>query len=194
MKIDWRIGRSDLRQLGPRLTGSIAARLFWLSAGWLVVALVATAFLLTELYSHALDTSLTQTLDFYAETLISHVIDTGDASSDEIYVPDPRFARSASGWYWSITDATGQVINLSPSLTGSMLPTIATPFDVDKYRTAAMTDEFGIHIRMVEREVSIAGKTYDITVTGSLDEILGLVDAFRGQTLQVTLTGQRRQT
>ena len=185
MKIDWRIGRSDLRQLGLRLTGSIAARLFWLSAGWLVVALVATAFLLTELYSHALDTSLTQTLDFYAETLISHVIDTGDASSDEIYVPDPRFARSASGWYWSITDATGQVINLSPSLTGSMLPTIATPFDVDKYRTAAMTDEFGIHIRMVEREVSIAGKTYDITVTGSLDEILGLVDAFRGQTLQV---------
>ena len=157
MKIDWRIGRNDLRQLGPRLTGSIAARLFWLSAGWLVVALVATAFLLTELYSHALDTSLTQTLDFYAETLISHVIDTGDASSDEIYVPDPRFARSASGWYWSITDATGQVINLSPSLTGSILPTIATPFDVDKYRTAAMTDEFGIHIRMVEREVSIAG-------------------------------------
>jgi signal transduction histidine kinase len=185
LKIDWRIGRGNLRQLGPRLTGSIAARLFWLSAGWLVVALVATAFLLTELYSHALDTSLTQTLDFYAETLISHVIDTGDASSDEIYVPDPRFARSASGWYWSITDANGQIINLSPSLTGSMLPTIPTPFDVDKYRTAAMSDEFGIHIRMVEREVSIAGKTYDITVTGSLDEILGLVDAFRGQTFQV---------
>jgi len=31
--------------------GSIAASLFWLSAGWLIVALVATAFLLTELYS-----------------------------------------------------------------------------------------------------------------------------------------------
>jgi hypothetical protein len=49
LKIDWRIGRGELRQLGPRLTGSIAARLFWLSAGWLVIALVATAFLLTEL-------------------------------------------------------------------------------------------------------------------------------------------------
>ena len=31
--------------------GSIAASLFWLSAGWLVVALVATGFLLTDLYS-----------------------------------------------------------------------------------------------------------------------------------------------
>ena len=29
--------------------GSIAFRLFWLSAGWLILALVATAFLLTEL-------------------------------------------------------------------------------------------------------------------------------------------------
>jgi signal transduction histidine kinase len=185
LKIDWRLGRRDLSRLGPRLTGSIAARLFWLSAGGLVVALVATAFLLTELYSHALDTSLTKTLDFYAETLISHVIDTGDASSDDIYVPDPRFARTASGWYWMITDASGQVVNLSPSLTGSVLPAITVPFDRDKYRTAAMTDEFGIHIRMVEREANIAGKTYDITVTGSLDEILGLVDAFRGQALQV---------
>lgn len=180
-----RIGRTDLGKLGPRLWGSIAARLFWLSAGWLIVALVATAFLLTELYSHALDTSLTQTLDFYAETLISHIIDTGDAASDDIYVPDPRFSRSASGWYWLITNGQGQVVNLSASLTGSMLPTIPVPFDADNYRTAAMRDEFGIHIRMVEREVSIAGNTYDITVTGSLDEILGLVDAFRGQTLQV---------
>ena len=107
--------------------GSIAFSLFWLSAGWLVVALVATAFLLTELYSHALDTSLSQTLDFYGETLISHILDTGDPASEDIFVPDPRFSRSASGWYWTISDDAGQVVNLSSSLTGSVLPAIKTP-------------------------------------------------------------------
>ena len=95
LKRDWQAGRLKLRGLAPTLRDSIAARLFWLSAGWLIVALVATAFLLTELYSHALDTSLSQTLDFYSETLISHILDTGDPASNDIFIPDPRFSRSA---------------------------------------------------------------------------------------------------
>ncbi|MGN6103476.1 MAG: HAMP domain-containing protein, partial [Devosia sp.] len=185
MRIDRTLAWFRAGALSPFLTGSIAARLFWLSAGWLVVALVATAFLLTELYSHALDTSLTQTLDFHLETLISHILDTGDPSSTDIFIPDPRFSRSASGWYWVITDDKGQATNLSSSLTGSVLPTIDVPFDADKYRTEAKTDEFGVHIRMVEREVTVKGRTYHIVVTGSLDEIFRLVADFRGQTLIV---------
>ncbi|MDR3475177.1 MAG: HAMP domain-containing sensor histidine kinase [Devosia sp.] len=171
--------------LAPFLSGSIAARLFWLSAGWLIVALVATAFLLTELYSHALDTSLTQTLDFYGETLISHILDSGDPTSGDIFVPDPRFSRSASGWYWTISDGSGQVVNLSSSLIGSVLPAITAPFDADRHRTAALADEFGTRIRVVEREISVKGKTFHIVVTGSLDEIFRLVSDFRGQTFIV---------
>jgi signal transduction histidine kinase len=182
LKIDWKSGRRRLGALAPTLGGSIASRLFWLSAGWLIIALVATAFLLTELYSHALDTSLSQTLDFHVETLISHILDTGDPASEDIFIPDPRFSRSASGWYWTISDDSGQVLNLSPSLTGTVLPTIPVPFDAAKYRTAVMTDEFGTRIRMVEREVNMKGTTYHIVVTGSLDEILRLVGDFRGQT------------
>ena len=177
--------RANINALAPLLTGSIASRLFWLSAGWLIVALVATAFLLTELYSHALDNSLSTTLDFHVETLISHILDTGDPASEDIFIPDPRFSRSGSGWYWTISDDAGQVVNLSPSLTGSVLPAITAPFDVQKARTAAMTDEFGIRIRMVEREVTVKGKTIHIVVTGSLDEVFRLVDAFRGQTFIV---------
>jgi signal transduction histidine kinase len=173
------------RLLAPFFSGSIAARLFWLSAGWLILALVATAFLLTELYSHALDTSLSQTLDFYSESLISHVLDTGDPSSEDIFLPDPRFSRSGSGWYWTIGSDTGQVVNLSPSLTGTVLPSLTSPFDADKYRTAAMTDEFGTRIRMVEREVAFRGRDLHVIVTGSLDEVFRLVGDFRGQTLIV---------
>lgn len=178
-------GRLRLRALAPVLGRSLAARLFWLSAVWLVVALVATGFLLTELYSHALDNSLSQTLDFYSETLISHSLDTGDPASEDIFIPDPRFSRGASGWYWAIVNDKGQVVNLSASLTGSVLPAITTPFDANKFRTAALTDEFGIRIRMVEREVTLKGTTYHIVVTGSLDEIFRLVADFRGQTLIV---------
>ena len=181
MRIDHAIEALRKRALSPFLSGSIAARLFLLSAGWLILALVATAFLLTELYSHALDTSLSQTLDFYGETLISHLLDTGDPTSEDIFVPDPRFSRSASGWYWTISDSGGQVVNLSQSLTGSVLPTISAPFDANGYRTAALTDEFGIRVRMVEREVSLKGKTFRIAVTGSLDEIFRLAADFRGQ-------------
>lgn len=185
MKIDPLLDRLRRRALAPFLTDSIAARLFWLSAGWLVLALVATAFLLTELYSHALDTSLSQTLDFYGETLISHLLDTGDPTSDQVFIADPRFQRSASGWYWDITDGTGQVVNLSSSLTGSLLPAITTPFDSDGHRTAALTDEFGVRIRMVERQVTVRGKPFHIAVTGSLDEIFRLAGDFRGQTFTV---------
>jgi signal transduction histidine kinase len=188
-KLDPRLGWSAIQHrlagFAPGFGRSIVARLLWLSAGWLVIALVATAFLLTELYSHALDTSLTETLEFHVETLINDLLDTGDPTSDAIFIPDPRFSRSASGWYWTITDAAGQVVNLSPSLTGSMLPAIAEPIGPDGYRTAATTDEFGIRIRMVEREVTVRDKRYRIVVTGSLDEIFRLVAAFRGQTMIV---------
>lgn len=177
--------RANINALAPLLTGSIAARLFWLSAGWLIVALVATAFLLTELYSHALDNSLSTTLDFHLETLVSHILDSGDPASEDIFIPDPRFARSGSGWYWTISDDAGKVVNLSPSLTGSVLPTITVPFDAQKFRSAAMTDEFGTRMRMVEREVTVKGKVFHIIVTGSLDEVFRLVDDFRGQTFIV---------
>ena len=64
--------------------GSIAASLFWLSAGWLIVALVATAFLLTELYSRALDNDLSRSLDFTIETLTDQVLSRASASDDAI--------------------------------------------------------------------------------------------------------------
>jgi hypothetical protein len=102
--------------------GSIAASLFWLSAGWLILALVATGFLLTDLYSRALDNSLSDTLDFHAESLTGALLEAGDPLSDEIGVTDPRFDRPRSGWYWVIRDADGQIYNLSTSVVGINLP------------------------------------------------------------------------
>jgi signal transduction histidine kinase len=166
--------------------GSIAARLFWLSAGWLIVALVGTGILLTELYSRTLDQSLSETLEFYVEELVDLVLDSGDPAAT-IRVPDPRFDRSASGWYWTIADAEGNIVNLSPSAVGVVLPQVAGGYDDANARQTVFTDSFGRRIRIFQRAVTIGGTPLTLTVTGDLDEILGVVEVFRGQTLIVLL-------
>ena len=165
--------------------GSIAASLFWLSAGWLVLALVATGFLLTDLYSRALDTSLSETLEFHVESLAGALLETGDPLSDAIALTDPRFGRPRSGWYWAIRDEDGQLYNLSTSVVGITLPVITGPADALGVRTAVLDDVFGTRMRVIERAVTLAPKTYQIVVTGSLSEVLKLVDEFRGQTFIV---------
>ena len=161
--------------------GSIAASLFWLSAGWLVLALVATGFLLTDLYSRALDTSLSETLDFHVESLAGALLDEGDPSSPDIALSDPRFDRPRSGWYWAIRDADGTLYNLSTSVVGIDLPDLSEAVDGSGRRTAVMDDVFGTRLRVVERTVTLAPDTYQIVVTGNLSEILELVGNFRGQ-------------
>lgn len=174
-----------IRARAPGLGSSIAARLFWLSAVWLVVALVATAFLLSELYSNALDNSLANTLNQHMNTLIGGVLDAGGPTSTDINIEDPRYTSGGSGWYWTISNASGTVLNLSPSLTGSVLPKIARPFDARNTRSAILTDEFGTRIRVLERRITVRGTTLQIEVTGNLDEVFRLVDDFRGQALIV---------
>ena len=178
----WRGLRSVLAGGRPR---SIAASLVWLSAGWLIVALLATAILLSELYSRALDTSLTDTLEFHVETLVDRVLTADDARADAVRIGDPRFERTGSGWYWTIRDKEGFLVNFSSSVVGIVLPEIAAPFDSRNSRLAVVTDPFGTQIRMLERAVTIGGRELDIKVTGSLDEILELVGDFRGQALIV---------
>ncbi len=165
--------------------GSIAASLFLLSAGWLIVALVATAFLLSELYSRALDTSLTETLEFHIETLTDQSLLSSSPTSDEIKVADPRFDRTGSGWYWSIRDDTGNLLNFSNSYVGMVLNPLPGEFDSTNTKTAVITDPFNSEIRVIEREVTVNGTPLHIMVTGNLDEILKLVDEFRGQALIV---------
>lgn len=170
---------------GALYNGSIAASLFWLSAAWLIVALVATAILLTELYSRALDTSLRETLEFHVETLVDRVLTAEDLRSETVKLGDPRFERTASGWYWTMRDEQGSLTNFSSSVVGVVLPEVTAPFDETNTRYAVLSDPFGTQMRVIERAVTVNGVPLRIMVTGSLDEILQLVDEFRGQTLIV---------
>jgi signal transduction histidine kinase len=165
--------------------GSIAASLFLLSVGWLAVALVATAFLLTELYSRALDTSLVETLEFHIESLTDLSLISDSLRSEDIRIADPRFDRTGSGWYWAIRDEQGSLLNFSNSYVGMVLGPLPGAFDETNTKTAVLDDPFGIKVRVVERLVTVNEVPLHIMVTGSLDEILSLVEEFRGQTLIV---------
>ncbi|WP_417310853.1 sensor histidine kinase [Devosia sp.] len=182
--ITWPKRLMPLPQFVQRQRNSIAASLAWLSAIWLVVALGATWFLLTELYSRALDTSLMETLEFHVETLTDLAL-ISDPSGPGVRIADPRFDRTGSGWYWLIRGENGGLLNFSNSYVGTVLPTIEGGFDDTNTRTTVMTDPFGTRIRVVERALTVDGVPLDIMVTGSLDEILKLVEDFRGQTLIV---------
>jgi signal transduction histidine kinase len=165
--------------------GSIAFSLFWLSAGWLILALAGTAFLLTDLYSRALDSSLTDQLKFNIDTLSSATLDSSQANFSDVGVTDQRFNRAATGWYWVIRNEFGDVIATSKSAVGSVVPELTGNFDADNYRSGTLTDETGNRIRAIERSTTSNGRPLRITVTGNLDESLQRVGQFRGQTLTV---------
>ena len=165
--------------------GSIAFSLFWLSAGWLILALAGTAFLLTDLYSRALDTNLSNQLKFDIDTLSSATLDSSEPDFSDVGVTDPRFNRAAAGWYWIIRDESGAVLATSRSAVGSVPPALTGSFDADNYRSDILSDEAGNRIRAIERSTTSNGRPLKITVTGNLDESLALVGQFRGQTLTV---------
>jgi signal transduction histidine kinase len=165
--------------------GSIAFSLFWLSAGWLILALAGTAFLLTDLYSRALDTNLSNQLKFDIDTLSSATLDSSEPNFSDVSVTDPRFNRASTGWYWVIRNEAGDVVATSPSAVGTVPPALTGDYDADNYRTDILTDETGNRIRAIERSTTSNGRPLKITVTGNLDDSLALVGQFRGQTLTV---------
>jgi signal transduction histidine kinase len=165
--------------------GSIAFSLFWLSAAWLILALVGTAFLLTDLYSRALDSNLINQLRFNIDTLSSATLDSRDPEFDDVTMVDPRYSRASTGWYWVIRDENEQTITTSGSAVGMLMPVIDAPFDADNYRAAILEDEAGNRIRAIERATTSNGRPLHIMVTGNVDDILKSAGEFRGQTLIV---------
>lgn len=166
--------------------GSIAFRLFWLSAGWLIIALVATAFLLTELYTQALDRDLSESLDFHIASLVGQTLSGETPGSTELAVADARFTRPTSGWYWQIRDEAGAVINFSPSLIGTVLPELGGAFDPSGTRSGVVTDAYGQRLRVVERWITLdAAGRISILVTGNLSDLERQASAFRGQAIIV---------
>jgi signal transduction histidine kinase len=165
---------------------SIAARFFWLSAIGLVVALLATGLLLTELYSRALGRTFDASLDFQLTTLVGQVIDFGVRDESALLGADPRFAIVGSGWYWEVTDAGGRLLASSDSVFGTIIPSINAEYDTSGLRSADVSMSDGTRLRVVQRrlEFPTLGEIF-ITVTGNWSEVEDEVSAFRSQAILV---------
>jgi signal transduction histidine kinase len=161
--------------------GSIAASLFIFSAVWLVVALVATGFLLGELYSRSQDRTLAEQVDFNVEGLTAALLATGEPNDLGIKLADPRFDRPRSGWYWIIRNDEGALVNLSDSVIGIDLPELTQPLDIMGRRTTVVEDAFGTKLRVMERAVFLNQERYFIAVSGNLSQMLEQVGIFRYQ-------------
>lgn len=164
---------------------SIASRLFLLSAAWLVVALVGTAFLLAELYAQALDRSLTENIDFNLETLVARALSEGEVRDVDLAAADPRFERIASGWYWQVSSLEGEVLSTSDSLIGSVMPPVSSAFGEAGRRSAVTRDDFDYEVRIIERRIDLPAGQFVFSVTGNLDDNTELTANFRSQALLV---------
>lgn len=166
--------------------GSIALRLLLLSGTWLVIALVATAFLLTDLYARALDRDLLDNLNFQVESLVGQALQAPEISREYLEISDGRYNRPTSGYYWLISDEANQTLAFSPSLIGSILPELNATYDDFGLRVGEMTDGFGNKLRVLERKIVLSDVgAIDVLVSGNLSDMEARAIEFRSQVFVV---------
>src|SRR5690606_6546429 len=137
-------------------------------------------FLLTDLYARALDSNLIGQLRFHIDTISSATLDSRDPDFADIVVPDSRFNRAATGWYWVIRDDDGQILSTSGSAVSMLLPQIEARFNAENSRPAILVAEAGNRLRAIERATTSNQRPLHIMVTGNLDDIARSAGDFRG--------------
>jgi len=95
---------------------SLTRRIISLSIFWIMIALLATAFLLTRFYRHHIEQHYDAHVFTHVEELIASVEPGPDGALILSREPtDPRFHRPDSGWYWEILNVDTP-LKKSPSL------------------------------------------------------------------------------
>lgn len=168
-----------------RAAGSLALRLFLTSLLWSALALAGAAWLLMQLYTNSLVRSFDERIIVFEKTLAGVVADTPiDSVPDPGTMGDPRFARFQSGWYWLVRNPkTREVVAASQSLLGEVLD-LPDPPNNGIVVTDEARDPAGTHLRRVTQRIFLSGgRTYDLFVTGNVEELSGEISVFGFQVL-----------
>ena len=95
---------------------SLTRRIIAFSIFWIVIALLATAFLLTGFYREHIEQHFDAHVITHVEELIAAIETTPDGATVLVREPtDPRFHRPGSGWYWEVL-GEDMLLQKSPSL------------------------------------------------------------------------------
>lgn len=178
--------------IGPK---SLAGRLFIFSTLWLVLALVATAFLLSTLYSRSVERSFHDRLNITIESLaqrytaeppVDDVTPRPLRGPDRLRIGDPKFQRPLSGWYWRIYDSDGVLLESSRSADLVTIETGELSSQILGTRLGLGSDDAGARLQILERDIQIDDEqTITIQATANDDEFQEIVGQFRGQALIV---------
>jgi len=103
------------------MRNSLTGRIILLSIFWIILALLATAFLLGRLYRVHIEEHYDAHVFTHVEELVA-AIETSPEGERRLHSQptDPRFHLLNSGWYWEVLSA-GELLGKSPSLGESQL-------------------------------------------------------------------------
>ncbi|SDE29689.1 Signal transduction histidine kinase [Paracoccus isoporae] len=146
---------------------SIRGRLIWLSAAWLIAALLAAYLVIGGILERAITQRFDAETAAIADSLMANT-QANSAGLAELYAApaDPRFAAPLSGWYWQIA-ADGEVFALSASLYDAELP------GGDSIAGAEATGPGDQALRLLRRAFTVpdSSEALSVTVTAPRAEI-----------------------
>lgn len=171
---------------------SLAFRLFASAAAWTLIVLPITAIILISLFRGAVERSFDARLNTYLTDLLAETL---DPQTGELLPPPDlgvsEFNLPLTGWYWQITpivEGGGPVRPLfsSTSLLAEVLKLPSSngaEIDTEGLLRANITGPKGQQLRVVEREVALAGEgkreRYSFAVAGNGEEVEKEIDDFK---------------
>ncbi len=165
--------------------GSVARRLFFSAAIWIVVILGIAGVLLSAYYRSTAEASFDERLGVYLRALVADVAGSGDdQKSDPGELGDPQFELVLSGWYWQITrlDVEKPEIRASRSLFAARLPRLADqniPADIGGARSGYATGPDARRLRIVERQIAVGDNgLYLVQVAATTETIEAQIRRF----------------
>ena len=165
---------------------SLAARVLLFASVWAVVALIAIAFVIGELYRVRTERAEIDLLRAQLNTVINAVtISPEGVLQGRPELGDLAFAQPGSGWTWRVepigNDVSGALISPSASSQALAVPPVAAiPFDERYQRFYAANDAFGNALTVAETEVTLddKGRAARFRVTANRAAISSDIDAF----------------
>jgi len=109
-----------------RLTGSLRLRLLIITFFWVLIALLATGFMINRLFENHVHQQYGRQLQVYVDYLIAATVIENDQPQVNEQFQNPKFNVPLSGLYWQIDNAQGQVVLRSRSLWDEQ---ITSPYD-----------------------------------------------------------------
>lgn len=166
--------------------GSLAARLFVVSALWNLAVLAIAGIVLSSLYRDTVERAFDARLHIYLKSIVAGVAAASDDHDFNLgNLGEPRFDLPLSGWYWQIRPVgtgQGETAN-SPSLWDQTLPSLK---DLGIAETRGFTREAYVtgpgdqRLRMIERRIDFGvGVAYVMSVAADADEIEKDISSFQ---------------